>query len=669
MIFSVFPIRALLSACIAAGLPTLALAQGQDSTARSLEPVTVFSARAHSVVGGAAAVVVRPDSARLSTSPTLTDLLRTVPQVLVRTNSRGETELSVRGSDSRQISLMLNGLPLSPSWDGRADASLIPLTGVSELVFIRSTGSLLGGPNAIGGTVDLRVTPATSATHSLSFGSDETGARLGSMGLAGTTDTAAVNHFFWRAGLGFRDRDGITRARGVPDSDPNASLRTNTDARQNDVMAAGGWRGARGASVEALLSNFTAERGVAPEVHLAGPRRWRYPEHRRSLGQLRVAAPGIVSPFGLTRVDVSAGVLDADIHIESFTDATYSTIAGREAGAERVLSSRANIAHSTGRGHEFRMALTVNDIRYDETLNANPSSRYQQRLSSLGAESQFALGRRSSLTGGVVLDAAKTLRSGGKVANPDRALTGWRVGATTALSERTRVHSSVSRRGRFPALRELYSGALNRFEPNPALEPEQLTAFETGMTRDLTSAGFGFQVVAFHHALNDAVVRVPFAATTRFIRVNRDAMRSFGTELGITWHGARGPLVNLDVVAQRVRLRDALAGADPMKPEHMPSLRATLDAQQAIGRGVTVGTQVMHVGSQFCQNPGGTGNLTLGAQQIVGVSAERRWGLGGAFFKAMRVIVAADNLTDAAMYEQCGLPRAGRTLRIGVSID
>jgi outer membrane cobalamin receptor len=129
----------------------------RDSTAQRIEPREVLGARTATVVGGASVQTVRLDSARTAIAPSLADVLRTIPLVVARTNSRGEVELSVRGSESRQMGIMLNGLPLSPGWDGRADPSLIPLTGISELSFVRATSSVLGGPNTLGGVIDLRV--------------------------------------------------------------------------------------------------------------------------------------------------------------------------------------------------------------------------------------------------------------------------------------------------------------------------------------------------------------------------------------------------------------------------------------------------------------------------------------------------------------------------------
>ncbi len=36
--------------------------------------------------------------------------------------------------------------------------------------------------------------------------------------------------------------------------------------------------------------------------------------------------------------------------------------------------------------------------------------------------------------------------------------------------------------------------------------------------------------------------------------------------------------------------------------------------------------------------------------------------------RASQVPASMDNVTNAAVYEQCGLPRAGRTLRLGIDL-
>ena len=107
-----------LALVILAMLPGPALAQaGRDSvradSGQRLRTVTVSAARAAATVGGVSAVVVRQTELRTTPAPVLDQALREAPFVLVRQNSRGETELSVRGSDSRQAAVLIDGVPIT----------------------------------------------------------------------------------------------------------------------------------------------------------------------------------------------------------------------------------------------------------------------------------------------------------------------------------------------------------------------------------------------------------------------------------------------------------------------------------------------------------------------------------------------------------------------------
>jgi iron complex outermembrane receptor protein len=56
----------------------------------------------------------------------------------------------------------------------------------------------------------------------------------------------------------------------------------------------------------------------------------------------------------------------------------------------------------------------------------------------------------------------------------------------------------------------------------------------------------------------------------------------------------------------------------------------------------------------------------------VDVGLDREWHLGGAnatgLLRRLRASLALDNVADAAVYDQCGLPQPGRTLRFGVTL-
>ncbi|MFN0098635.1 MAG: TonB-dependent receptor plug domain-containing protein [Gemmatimonadaceae bacterium] len=667
------PLHVIAVACsLVTAVPALGQQAASDSAAQRIEPQVVRSARGAIVVGGASALIVRPDSARLAPAPTLGDLLRTIPLVLVRTNSRGEVELSVRGSESRQVGISLNGLPLSQGWDGRADPSLVPLTGISQVSYVRSTASVLGGPNTLGGILDLSLesAPVDHRDQQLSLGTDQTGARLVSAGVAATRARAA-SQLSWRLGGGIRQRDGLVIARGVDDPIASAQLRTNSDSRTADLFTSVAWRADNGAAVSAFASGYDAMRGVAPELHVPDPRYWRYPEQSRRTVQLRAQAPRLVSRLGTTEFELGGGILRGTTRIKTFANATFSAQNGSESGEEQVNNARVTLTHVFRRGVQLKAAVTGNNVSYDERLNAGAASHYRQDLLSAGVEATVLVGAQTLVSGGVVLDQAVTIAAGGRPPSPGKSLTGFRLGATRQVGATTRVHASASRRGRFPALRELYSESLNRFEPNAALRPENLTAVEAGASfgdadreRGLTA-----QLIGFRHWLVNGIVRTNFGTTTRFIRINRDETRAAGVEALLGWRAGRsGPSLTLDLVAQTVDIRDITAGGAERKPEHMPSVRAMLDGTVPVAGGVVLGANLAHIGNQYCVNPNTGRDDPLTAQRVGGLTAHRHFALAAGGFRTVRVLAGLDNVTNAAVYEQCGLPRPGRTFRLGFDL-
>jgi outer membrane receptor protein involved in Fe transport len=177
--------------------------------------------------------------------------------------------------------------------------------------------------------------------------------------------------------------------------------------------------------------------------------------------------------------------------------------------------------------------------------------------------------RGTRINAGIAYDGADTPESGDKP--PLSMLHNWgaRAGFTSLTANgRVLLHGGVSRRVRFPALRELYSGALGRFEPNPDLVPEKLVAAEAGSTWRL---GRGeVQAVAFYHVLSDAIVRTSVAGG-RFKRVNRDRQSATGAELLATV-GIEAVSLGAELTIQDTWLSDDRGVAS--EPEYQPDVVA-----------------------------------------------------------------------------------------------
>jgi iron complex outermembrane receptor protein len=655
-----------------------------DTARTRLDAVVVRGATAPATVGGASAVVVAVDSLRIAPSALFDQAVARLPFIHVRENSRGEAEISMRGSESRQVAVYVDGIPITLAWDHRADISVVPLTGVERLVLVRGVSSLLYGPNALGGIVDVGLADAgmvASSRGSMQIRSsvDE----FGGYGLTlagGAPVRVGGGELMIRGGAGYRARDGFAGARDIadPGSIDGASwfgdraLRTNSDLTHYDGFATLRYRRPGGAWLGLTTTAFKAERGVTPELHADNPRFWRYPSVTRAIAVLSGGTGALMTPFGAGTVRTSFGYDHGTFDIDQYDSNEYATITGSEDGDDRTLTGRILATHSLATRGELRVGLTGASVNHDELLNGTDGATYRQQLWSLGTEADIGVGSTGQISGGIAYDAAATPETGGRP--PFRDLSQWGArlgGSVTTMGDALRLHLAASRRARFPSLRELYSSALNQFEPNPELKPETLHAMEAGVTARIGQ--FDLQGVVFHHRLDDAVVRVRLASPTRFKRINRDELRTTGVELLAGWVG-NGVSIDADLTLQDIRVFDQTANLAERRAEHQPEAEGGLRASVPLPlemRGLAFGR---YTGRQYCLNPNVAGQVdSIDGTARGDIGIERAWSVareaGRALFRSVRVSAMVDNVADTLIYSQCGLPEPGRTLRIGVEIS
>ncbi|HEU5208526.1 MAG TPA: TonB-dependent receptor [Longimicrobiales bacterium] len=644
-----------------------------DSVFR-IEMIRVETARPATTAGGAAAVEVNLDSLHVAPVSTVADVLRGLPLVQVRTNSRGEVQFALRGSgtDTRQAAVLVDGIPLTLGWDARTDLSVIPTTAARTLTLTRGAPSVLYGPNALGGVVTIGVVstlgPDERPSLELGSGIDHTGGHaLSATGTAPLDISGGT--LVVRGGAGYRERDALLRAEDVPVTwSGDADELPNSDVRQVDGFLGARYTADGGAWMSLSTFGFDAVRGVLPELHSSEPRLWRYPNVSRVVTGLS-GGTGIRNAIagGTGDLEAAVGVDVGSTDIDSYRTLAYDALDGQEQGDDRTLTLRLLGDHTLGDSGNLSGALTWAEIRHDERIDAGPEVRYRQRLWSAALESTIRIGdvvglRDARLTVGGVVDGADTPETGGRPEQEALRAWGARVGATAVAADGgLLLHAAASRRARFPALRELYSGALGRFEPNPELEPERLVVGELGATMRLGRAEV--QAVGFTHRLSDAVVRVSTSAGN-FQRVNRDEMRSYGVELLALI--PFGPLqIAADATFQDVELRDPTTPEDEAEPEYQPAFVAGLNVSAPLLAGIGGAVQLRHTGRQYCVNPDVGGNEELAAWTRVDAQLSRGFGVRqGGLLSRGQVTLALDNATDSALYDQCGLPQPGRTLRL-----
>lgn len=643
----------------------------RDTSVVQIEGVVVNSVRATSTTGGTSALVVNPDSLHVVPAPTLEQVLREIPFVSVRENSRGEAEITVRGSDSRQVAVLVDGVPLTVGWDHRTDPSVIPITGAQSITLVRGLHSVLYGPNTLGGVIEVGISQGPPPLNvppqlQMSAGLDQFGSRALSA-VGGGAAQLTGGDLMVRVGAGYRARPGIALSGAVADRyTDDADLRANSDQDHVDAFLAARYHALGGSWLGLSASGYRAERGVPPELHVRKPRLWRYPEASRMLAVVSGGTGQRGTPWGRGDLEVSAGLDLGSQEIESFPTADYQTPTGWESGDGRTLTLRLLGDHSLGRTSTLTGALTYIDVHHDEVLDRTAENRYRQRLWSAATEVSVPVLGEGRLSGGVALDGADTPESGDKPPLGTISAWGGRLGISSlAMDNAVRLHAAVNRRARFPSLRELYSGSLGRFEPNPGLEPEKLLGFEAGAAT--RRAGAELQAVAFHHRLSDAIVREP-AGQGRLRRTNRDRILSTGLELLADWRRGDWSLL-ADATLQEVSVEDPSATGGERRPEHQPGVRLGLNATAPLPLRLRALASAKYTGAQFCVHPDLETEVELDGSLSADFGVDRAWRLGaGPLLRTLRTSLSLDNVTDSAVFDQCGLPQPGRTLRFSVEV-
>lgn len=164
---------------LAVALAQVCLSSGVMATQQADEVMVVTANRFEQPVKNVIAPVsiVTKEEIDAIQAKSLSEVLRRLPGVQVVSAGYGQTtEVYVRGTSSRHLLVMINGVRIGSATLGSADFSQIPLTGIERIEFIRGARAALYGSDAVGGVLNIITTyqpGETLAEVTASAGSDD----------------------------------------------------------------------------------------------------------------------------------------------------------------------------------------------------------------------------------------------------------------------------------------------------------------------------------------------------------------------------------------------------------------------------------------------------------------------------------------------------------------
>ena len=614
-----------------------------------------------------------PDRTRLDTTTldlhgggSLAELGAILPSVRVSENSRGDRHLMVRGAPERHVQTFLDGIPLNLPWDERVDLATVPAIGLGGIEGRRGLTTLLDGPAALAGSV--RLLPPTlrgdRPVTRLSLGVGQNGlGRADVLHQRRATDWNLLGAGSWLA------RDSWPLPAGQTETDGQAQ-RANSDLRQYALMLRAARPVGTTGRLSLLATAWTGEKGVPAEQHLGQDARfWRYPVRERALLGAALQLPldeagdwdlgatlsadffhQEIDPRGPDGWDLP--LQDGQDYEKNFDRTGYARLR-----LTRWWGERANLAvQGSARYSHHRESISV----------GGGTTAYAQLLTSLVAEGEFQPADFWTVRAGAGWDQGATPESGDKPGKGADHTPALNLRLTRDLNADWSLFAAASRRSRFPALRELYSGALGRFVLNPDLKPERQDQVEAGLTT--RSGRWSLTGAAFVSWLHDGIEKEALPGPDRqFQRVNRTRIRVPGLEVIAAMDLGRDLALQVQhtILAARVDTGDGYDTPAEDRPDYQSLLAMTW--RPASGPGLLLEADVTGPRSS-ADATAATGLSRLPAGVVWNLVLSWRWWAGAGLATEIEAQLRAANLFDQSVYYQTGLPEPGRVLSGGVSV-
>jgi iron complex outermembrane recepter protein len=619
------------------------------------------------------------------------EALAWVPGIEVSTGRKNEPGISIHGFPQSRTLVLIDGVPYYETYYGKLDLNQIPADIIARIEVIKGAPSVLYGPNAAVGVVNIITKkPIEKPSLAVRLEAGEKDAYLAS--LSHGMKTGALSYWFnytrrewdaWKLSDDFEPRPGtiVRRPGGTSTAllEDGGRFRDNSDYKNDSVWAKIGYETSPDSQYFANLHYSSTEKGVPPSLE------------QETVFTTRPAFSGFVrfpkyQDWGIDlsgRQKVSEpltlqGTAFYHRHVDdyaSYFDQTYSERIAVSRFQDYLLGGMLLADYRPVEWNTLRAAFHYKtDFHEDRDDVYLPFAESRSYTGSVGLENEFKAVRNLLLVGGISYDWFEVDRAERNVT--DRATGDFvrqedlevpsrkddlnpMIGVSYILPDTTRLFGSVARKTRFPTLGQLYSSRSG----NPELEAEKSTNYILGVNRGFSDA-VRMELATFYYDISDWISRD--GPGTEGTYQNYGDIDMYGFEFTTDIYPIPDLLLRLGYTYNRARDRSPGRVTDRVRmvPEHLVK---ALAGYRFAPTGTRIDLRVSYVGSSYDQLPTPQRPMDPAVKRdaytLVGAK------LTQPILNHFELYLAVDNLLDKDYESEVNFPGPGRMFWVGLTLN
>lgn len=482
------------------GVPVLA----QDAPVFELGAVTVQAGKDRDES------IVSSQRMREQDQDTLSQAVKSMPGVALTQNSRNEEMVTIRGFDARQIPVYVDGIPLYVPYDGYVDFARFTTFDLAEVRVAKGAASLLYGPNALGGAINLVTRkPQRAFEGDVQLGFAEGTGRKAAVNLGGKYDM-----WYYQIGASYASIDSFRLPSGFNDykkvKTDTGNYRSNADYTDKRLSFK---LGLTPNTSDEYAIGYVYQEGQKGQPVYAGSdptaqaRTWRWPFwDKDSLYVIGNTKLGQHHQFKFRAYyDRYSNGMDM------YSNATYTKqSAATSIYDDTSMGANLELVSYALKNHELHLGLIYKEDRHEDRDPAG-NKKYRDVTTSIALEDAMRLGAQWGLRVGASYDNRDTKEANKMPTKSTDAFNGL-IELTRDFGTDAQAYASVARKTRFATIKNRYSFRMGRAIPNPDLKPESALHYELGLRGTPWKDATG-QVAVFYSTLKDAMQNQVVAST------------------------------------------------------------------------------------------------------------------------------------------------------------